>query len=164
MSHIHSYLITDQYINKSSPSCLRGVNDPPLLRSPLLQQIYNAFNLRHSLSSVFKCLICCQEQLQFSLCCCFNCLVCLIAWLLSWSIRVLLVLGRVPTAGHRASSPALSCALANSAHAMVNRLLQSKPKISQVLQVEGGEIKTAVAWQAPDLGAGSQESLADSLQ
>lgn len=29
-------------------------------RSPLLQQIYNAFNLHQSLFSVFKCLICCQ--------------------------------------------------------------------------------------------------------
>lgn len=51
--------------------------------SPLLQQIYNAFNLHQSLSSVFKCLICCRAQLQFSLCRCFNSLArgCPIAWL-----------------------------------------------------------------------------------
>lgn len=42
--------------------------------SPLLQQIYNAFNLQQSLSSVFKCLICCRAQLQFSLCCRLNAL------------------------------------------------------------------------------------------
>lgn len=42
--------------------------------SPLLQQIYNAFNLQQSLSSVFKCLICCRARLQFSLCCRLNAL------------------------------------------------------------------------------------------
>lgn len=54
--------------------------------SPLLQQIYNAFNLQQSLSSVFKCLICCRVQLQFSLCRRFNSLpcVCPIACLLGW--------------------------------------------------------------------------------
>lgn len=58
-------------------------------RSPLLQQIYNAFNLHQSLSSLFKCLICCRAQLQFSLCCCLNspARLCPIACLLGWRAR-----------------------------------------------------------------------------
>lgn len=52
--------------------------------SPLLQQIYTAFNLHQSLSSAFKCLISCRSLLQLSLCHCFDSLahVCTIAcWL-----------------------------------------------------------------------------------